>query len=218
MEDVLTALGDAGLVPVVKIDRAADAVPLAEALLAGGLPVMEVTFRTPAAGDAIRRIAQAVPTVTLGAGTVLTVAQAQEAVDAGARFLVSPGFDPAVVDWCRAHGIPVVPGVATATEVLAALGRDLTLLKFFPAEELGGVRMLQALAGPFPDVRFIPTGGITAATLPDYLRRPNVIAVGGSWMVAARLIAQGAFGEITRLAAEAVAVVRKVRGEGVAGG
>ena len=214
MNPVLNELGRAGVVPVIKIDRPQDAVPLAGALVGAGLPVMEITFRTAAARDAIGRIAREVPAVILGAGTVLTLEQAQEAVDAGARYIVSPGYHVGIVDWCIARGIAVAPGVATPTEILAALGKGLEILKFFPAEELGGVRMLKALAGPFTNVRFIPTGGITAATLAEYLRLPNVFAVGGSWMVAPRLIAAGDFQEIAHLAAEAGSIVRQVRQEG----
>jgi 2-dehydro-3-deoxyphosphogluconate aldolase / (4S)-4-hydroxy-2-oxoglutarate aldolase len=214
LNPVLSELGWAGLVPVIKIDRPQDAVPLAEALMGAGLPVMEITFRTAAAREAIQRIARAVPAVVLGAGTVLTLEQAQEAVDAGARYIVSPGFHAGIVDWCVARGIPVTPGVATATEIMSALDKGLEILKFFPAEELGGVRMLKALAGPFSSVRFIPTGGITAGTLAEYLRLPNVLAVGGSWMVAPRLIAADDFSEIARLAAEAGSIVRQVRQEG----
>ena len=214
MNPVLSELGQAGLVPVIKIDRPQDAVPLAEALVGSGLPVMEITFRTAAAREAIGRIAREVPAVVLGAGTVLTLEQAQEAVDAGARYVVSPGFHAGIVDWCVAHGIAVGPGVATPTEIMAVLGKGLAIMKFFPAEELGGVRMLKALAGPFSNVRFIPTGGITAATLAEYLRLPNVFAAGGSWMVAPRLIAAGEFQEIARLAAEARRIVRQVGQEG----
>jgi 2-dehydro-3-deoxyphosphogluconate aldolase/(4S)-4-hydroxy-2-oxoglutarate aldolase len=213
MNDMLAALGRVGLVPVIKIERAEDAVPLARALLAGGLPAAEITFRSAAAADAIRRIAAEVPDVILGAGTVLTVAQAAQAVEAGARYLVSPGFDPQIVDWCLARNLPLLPGVATPTEVLLALDKGLYRLKFFPAEELGGLRALKALAGPFADVSFIPTGGISATNLADYLRLPNVLAVGGSWMVTPALVAGGQFAEITRLAAEARGIVRAVRGE-----
>ncbi len=214
MEDTLRALGEVGLVPVIKIDRAADAVPLARALIGGGLPVAEITFRTAAAAESIRRIAGELPEMILGAGTVLTTHQAAQAVDAGARYIVSPGFDPQVVDWCVTQGVPITPGVVTPSEVIMALGKGLSVLKFFPAEESGGVRMLTALAGPFGDVRFIPTGGITAASLPAYLQLPNVVAVGGSWMVTAALIAAGQFGEIERLAAEARRIVRVARGDG----
>jgi 2-dehydro-3-deoxyphosphogluconate aldolase/(4S)-4-hydroxy-2-oxoglutarate aldolase len=213
MNEVLRAIGKVGLVPVIKIERAEDAVPLARALVEGGLPVAEITFRTEAAGDAIRRIAAEVPEMILGAGTVLTLQQAEQAMQSGARFIVSPGFDPSIVDWCMAQGIVITPGVATPTEVTAALSRGLSTLKFFPAEELGGIRMLKALAGPFANVGFVPTGGISAANLGDYLRLRNVIAVGGSWVATAAFIGAGKFGDITRLAAEARRIVADVRGE-----
>ncbi len=212
MNEVLHAISQIGLVPVIKVDRAEDAVPLARALVEGGLPVAEITFRTAAAREAIRNIAAGLPEMILGAGTVLTVQQAEQAVEAGAKYIVSPGFDPSVVDWCLARDVAVTPGVATPTEVIMALGKGLHNLKFFPAEELGGIRMLKALAGPFGDVRFIPTGGITASSLPDYLRLPNVFAVGGSWMVSAALIGAGKFDEIKRLAGEARQIVATVRG------
>lgn len=211
MDTITAALGEIGLVPVIKIDRPEDAVPLARALLEGGLGCAEITFRTAAAAEAIRQIAREVPELLVGAGTVLNVAQAQQAADAGAKFLVSPGFDPAVVDWSRERGVLMLPGVATPTEVQMALARGLRLLKFFPAEEAGGVRMLKALHGPYQDVRFMPTGGIKPANLPEYLALPNVVACGGSWMATAELIAAGRFDEITRLSAEARAVVDRAR-------
>lgn len=210
MDDVLQRLGQIGVVPVIKIEDAASAVPLAEALIAGDLPVAEITFRTGVAAASLRDISRKFPTMLLGAGTVLSVAQARQAVEAGARYIVSPGFSPAVVEWCVREGIPVLPGVATPTEIMAALDAGLSTLKFFPAEECGGVRMLKALGGPFSGVKFIPTGGITVATLADYLRLPNVLAVGGTWMVKSDLIAGGHFAEITRLALEARGIVREV--------
>ncbi|MGC8874885.1 MAG: bifunctional 4-hydroxy-2-oxoglutarate aldolase/2-dehydro-3-deoxy-phosphogluconate aldolase, partial [Chloroflexia bacterium] len=167
---VVERLGELGLVPVIEIERAEHAVPLGEALLAAGLPCAEITFRTAAAEEAIRQIAAALPEMLTGAGTVLTIDQARRAVDAGARFVVSPGLNPALVDWCLQEGVPVIPGVATPTEVGMALSRGLSIVKFFPAEALGGVKMLKALAAPFKGVRFIPTGGITAANLADYLK------------------------------------------------
>ena len=211
MQEVLQRLGRIGVVPVIKIDDAAHAIPLAEALIAGDMPVAEITFRTGAASASIRDISRKFPNMLLGAGTVLTVSQAQQAVDAGARYIVSPGFSPSVVDWCLQHHVPVLPGVATPTEIIAALDTGLTVLKFFPAEEFGGVRMLKALASPFSTVQFVPTGGITPASLPDYLRLPNVLAVGGTWMVKSDLIAASRFPEITRLALEARALVTQPR-------
>jgi 2-dehydro-3-deoxyphosphogluconate aldolase/(4S)-4-hydroxy-2-oxoglutarate aldolase len=207
------AIGRIGLVPVITINRPEDALPLARALLAGGLGCAEITFRTAAAEEAIRRITSELREMLVGAGTVLTVQQAEQAARAGAQYIVSPGFDAAVVDWCQQHNVPVLPGVATPTEINMALARELKLLKFFPAEELGGVRMLKALYGPYPEVRFIPTGGINATNLAQYLALPNVVACGGSWMATARMISEGRFDEIARVAAEALAIVRQSRRE-----
>ncbi len=206
-------LRQTGLAPVITITRVEDAVPLGRALRAGGIDCAEITFRTAIAAEAIRAMAHALDGMLIGAGTVLTIEQAEQAVQAGARFIVSPGFDATIVAWCQERGVPIVPGVATATEVLMAVARGQKVLKFFPAEELGGARMLKALSGPFPDVQFIPTGGITAATLPDYLTLPNVVACGGSWMATSSAIATGQFEEIARLAGAARAIVRQVRGE-----
>lgn len=205
MTEVLTAITAARLLPVVVIDDARTAPPLAAALRRGGLPCAEITLRTAAAEDAIRALADD-PGMLVGAGTVLNAAQAARAIDAGARFVVTPGMSRDVVRHCQARSVPVFPGVATATEVMAALDAGIETVKFFPAEQLGGVATLKALAAPFRSVRFIPTGGITAANLTGYLRLPAVLAAGGSWMVAAGLISAGNFGEITRLTAEAVAI------------
>lgn len=214
MTEVLSELGRFGVVPVVKIDRVADAAPLGKALIAGGLPCAEITFRTAAAEEAIRSLASAFPELLLGAGTVLTLEQAAKAVAAGARFIVSPGFSPALVDWCQSSGVPVLPGVATPTDVIMALEKGLSIVKFFPAEAFGGVATLKALSAPFGGVRFVPTGGINAGNLADYLSLPSVHACGGSWMVEGKLLAGGQFDEIARLAAEARAIVRQVRGAG----
>jgi 2-dehydro-3-deoxyphosphogluconate aldolase / (4S)-4-hydroxy-2-oxoglutarate aldolase len=211
MTDVLTRLGEIGLLPVIRIEREEHAVPLGRALLDGGLPCAEITLRTAAGEGAIRSIAAELPELLVGAGTVLSVEQAQRAVAAGARYLVSPGFDPEVIDWCLRQGVPVMPGVATPTEITAALKKGLRILKFFPAELLGGVSMLKALADPFGGVKFVPTGGINAANLAEYLSLPNVHACGGSWMVPGRLVAQEQFGEIGRLVAEALAIVQQAR-------
>ena len=192
------------ILPVVVLDDADAAHPLAEALLRGGLRAAEVTFRTPAAELALRRMAE-VPGLLVGAGTVVTAGQVDTAVDAGARFIVSPGLSRTVVERAQGHGVPVFPGVATATELMAALDLELRVVKFFPAETLGGVAALKAIAAPFPGVRFIPTGGITAATAANYLALPSVAAIGGSWMVAPALLASRQFDAVERLAAEAVA-------------
>ena len=173
---------DSRIVPVVVINHAERAPALGEALVAGGLAVAEVTFRTPAAPDAIRRLA-ANPNLLVGAGTVLTAGQVDQAVDAGARFIVSPGFSAPVVKRALHHELPVFPGAVTPTEIMAALDHGLTTLKFFPANVYGGVAALKALAAPFPQVRFIPTGGVSTSNLADYLQLASVAAVGGSWMV-----------------------------------
>lgn len=194
------------LVCVAVIDHPEDAVALAQALKAGGLNTIEVTFRTEGAAEAIRRIRRDLPPMAVGAGTVLTPYQAAQAADAGAQFLVAPGLDEAVLAAALARNVPYIPGVVTPTEVGRALNLKCKLLKFFPAEASGGVAMLKALAGPFAHtgVRFVPTGGITAATLPAYLALPQVAAVGGSWMADRELVAQHAWGKITALAAAAM--------------
>lgn len=194
------------LICVAVIDQADDAVPLAEALLAGGLKVMEVTFRTAGAAESIRRIRQGVPQIAVGAGTLLTADHVKQAVDAGAQFGVSPGLIESVSAAARARELPLFPGVITPTEIMRALELGWKHLKFFPAETFGGVNALRAFAGPFghTGVKFIPTGGITAATLPHYLAVPQVAAVGGSWMAERKLVAEKAWAKITTLAAEAI--------------
>jgi 2-dehydro-3-deoxyphosphogluconate aldolase / (4S)-4-hydroxy-2-oxoglutarate aldolase len=205
MGPVLEVIAASRLVPVIVLEDEAAAPALAEALVAGGLRCAEVTFRTPAAQAALKAMA-ADERLVVGAGTVVTADQVDQAVSAGARFVVSPGLSTAVVRRCRALGVPVFPGVATATEVIAALDEGLDVLKFFPAEPLGGLTMLSALAAPFPAVRFIPTGGISAAQLQAYLSHRSVLAVGGSWMVASKLLAAGDWAQVTALTAEAVAL------------
>jgi len=200
-----------GIVPVVAIEEAENAPKLAAALIDGGLPCAEITFRTAAAEEAIRQCAEEFPEMLLGAGTVLTVAQTQQAAAAGAKFIVTPGFDEAVVDWCLANQIPVTPGVATPTEINMALNKGIDVLKFFPAEALGGVKMLRAIGGPYPDVKFIPTGGINPDNLADYLALPQVLACGGSWLVKKQMISAGEFEKITTLAQEARQIVESVR-------
>lgn len=205
MSEVVDAIAAARLVPVVVIEDARAAPSLATALQRGGLHCVEITLRTAAAGAALQALA-ADPEVVLGAGTVLSAEQADHAIDAGARYIVTPGFSPQVVERCQARSVPVFPGVATATELQMALDAGIDTVKFFPAEALGGLAMLKALAAPFGMMKFIPTGGITAASLAGYLAHPAVLAVGGSWMVAPGLIRAGNYAEITRLAAEAVAL------------
>ncbi|HYN94453.1 MAG TPA: bifunctional 4-hydroxy-2-oxoglutarate aldolase/2-dehydro-3-deoxy-phosphogluconate aldolase [Pilimelia sp.] len=204
VQDVEQIMGATRLVPVVVLADAKAADPLAEALLAGGLRTAEVTFRTPAAADAIREMARR-PEFFVGAGTVLTPEQVDRAVDAGARFVVTPGFAPRVVARCVERGVPVFPGVATGTEVQMALDAGLSTVKFFPAEQLGGIAMIKALSAPYRDVKFIPTGGVTTGNLAGYLAHPAVLAVGGTWMVAPDLLGAGDWDEVTRRTAAAVA-------------
>ncbi|MEV6959553.1 bifunctional 4-hydroxy-2-oxoglutarate aldolase/2-dehydro-3-deoxy-phosphogluconate aldolase [Streptomyces sp. NPDC051207] len=199
-----SVLGLAPVVPVVVIEDAADAVPLARALVAGGLPAIEVTLRTPAALDAIRAIADgAVPGAVAGAGTVITPGQVAGAVAAGARFLVSPGWTDGLLESMRASGVPFLPGVSTASEVVALLERGVREMKFFPAEAAGGTAYLKSLAGPLPQARFCPTGGIGPASAPEYLALPNVGCVGGSWMLPPDAIADRDWGRVESLAREA---------------
>jgi 2-dehydro-3-deoxyphosphogluconate aldolase / (4S)-4-hydroxy-2-oxoglutarate aldolase len=203
--DTLDLLRRLRVLPVIVIDDAARAVPLARALAEGGLPAAEVTFRTAGAAEAIRRIAAEVPEVALGAGTVLTPERVNEARDAGATFIVAPGFNPAVVDRAQELGLAVFPGVATPTEVEMALGRGLTTVKFFPAEPMGGVAFLKAMCAPYGMMRFMPTGGVGPANLRDYLQLKQVVACGGSWMAPSDRIAAGDWAWIaaeTRKAAE----------------
>ena len=201
-----------GLVPVVVLNDAKDAVPLAKALCEGGLPVAEVTFRTDAAEESIRRIAEAFPEMLVGAGTVLTTDQVDRAVAAGAKFIVSPGFDPEIVDYCLSKEIPIYPGVVTPSELAQAVKRGLKVVKFFPAEAYGGVNTIKALAAPYPMVKFMPTGGVNLKNLKNYLECDKITACGGSWMVKGDLIKAGAFDEIRTLTADAVALAKEIRG------
>ncbi|MEV0914709.1 bifunctional 4-hydroxy-2-oxoglutarate aldolase/2-dehydro-3-deoxy-phosphogluconate aldolase [Streptomyces sp. NPDC049967] len=196
----------APVVPVVVLEDAADAVPLARALVAGGLPAIEVTLRTSAALDAIRAIAAEVPDAVVGAGTVISARNVSDTVAAGARFLVSPGWTDALLDAMKASGVPFLPGVSTTSEVVALLERGVTEMKFFPAEAAGGTAYLKALSAPLPQARFCPTGGISLASAPSYLALPNVGCVGGSWMVPADAVAAGDWARVERLAAEAAAL------------
>lgn len=197
----------APVVPVVVVQDVADAVPLARALVAGGLPAIEVTLRTPAALDAIRAIAAEVPGAVVGAGTVISADQVGQVVDAGARFLVSPGWTGRLLDAMRGSGVPFLPGVSTTSEVVALLEQGVTDMKFFPAEAAGGTPYLKSLAGPLPQARFCPTGGVTATSAPSYLALPNVACVGGSWMLPASAIAARDWERVRSLAAEAAALV-----------
>ncbi len=201
-----------GLVPVVVLHDAKDAKPLAQALCQGGLPCAEVTFRTDAAEESIRQMSREFPNMLVGAGTVLTVEQVNRAVDAGAKFIVSPGFDPQIVDYCLNRQIPVFPGCVTPSEVAQAVKRGLRVVKFFPAKQYGGVSTIKALAAPYVGLRFMPTGGVSASNLREYLECSSIVACGGSWMVKGDLIQAGAFEEITRMTREAVDLAKEIRG------
>ncbi|WP_422480098.1 bifunctional 4-hydroxy-2-oxoglutarate aldolase/2-dehydro-3-deoxy-phosphogluconate aldolase [Pleomorphochaeta sp. DL1XJH-081] len=200
-------IGSVKLVPVIKLNDPKDAIPLVDALVAGGLSVAEITFRTAAAPEAIALVRKERPDVLVGAGTVLTIEQAQKAIDSGASFVVSPGFNPTVVDYCIEKGMPVFPGVTSPTEVEMGLARGLKVLKFFPAEASGGVAMLKALGAVY-EVRFMPTGGVSDKNVLSYLALKNVIACGGSWMVSPELIESGKFDEITEITRKAVELVK----------
>ena len=212
MTDMMKTLQKIGIVPVVVLDRAEDALPLAERLMAGGLPCAEVTFRTAAAEESIRQIVKAFPEMIVGAGTVLTCEQADRAIVACAKFIVSPGFNPEVTEHVLKKGIPMTPGVCTPTEIEAALQFDLDVLKFFPAEPSGGLKMIKALAAPYVGVNFMPTGGISAANVRDYLAYNRIVACGGSWMVAGSLVKEGKFDEIETVVREAAGIVKEIRG------
>ncbi len=204
MEAMIKKIGDLGIVPVVKIMDANDAVNLGKALIKGDLPIAEITFRTDAAEEAIRRIHNELPDMLLGAGTVLTVDQVNRAVAAGAEFIVAPGFNPEVVDYCISKNIPVIPGVNSPTQIEMALKRNLSVLKFFPAEASGGLSMLNSIAAPYGNLKFMPTGGVNTGNINDYLKSERVLACGGTWMVKPDLISSGNFEEITRITKEAV--------------
>jgi 2-dehydro-3-deoxyphosphogluconate aldolase/(4S)-4-hydroxy-2-oxoglutarate aldolase len=211
MQPVFETFHKIGIIPVLEIDSAERALPLAEALLAGGLPVAEVTLRTDAALDSIRIIAREAPEIIVGAGTVINWEQALAARDAGAQFLISPGMVEQVVIWAQEHQIPILPGVMTPAEMIRAINLGLHILKFFPAEIMGGLRAIRAMSDPFPQLRFIPTGGIRLENAAEYLQHEKIHAVGGSWMARRGMIAGGEFEEITRMAKEAHELVKRVR-------
>ena len=201
-----------GVVPVVVLNDAKDALPLAKALVEGGLACAEVTFRTDAAEESIRLMSEAYPEMLVGAGTVLTIDQVDRAVKAGAKFIVSPGFDPEIVDYCLENNIPVFPGCVTPSEVAQAVKRGLKVVKFFPAEQAGGIAMIKAMAAPYTMVKFMPTGGISTKNLADYLSCDKILCCGGSWMVKGDMIKAGEFDKICTMAKEAVAKVKEIRG------
>jgi 2-dehydro-3-deoxyphosphogluconate aldolase/(4S)-4-hydroxy-2-oxoglutarate aldolase len=209
--DVLSTLGGLGIIPVVKIEDSNFAGRLGEALINGGLPCAEITFRTPNAEESIQRMTAAQPEMLVGAGTVLSVDQARQAISAGARFIVSPGLNILIVDWCLEQGVAVIPGIATPSEAMLAMRRGLNVLKFFPAEALGGINYLNAISPALPGARYVPTGGISAENMITWLKLPYIHAVAGSWMATPKLLAEGRFEEITRLASQAVENVRTAR-------
>jgi len=207
--DALELMQVAPVIPVIVIDDLAHAVPMARALCEGGIRVLEVTLRTPPALDAVRAIAREVPDAIVGVGTVTNASQFAEAKDAGARFAVSPGFTPELAFAARGAGMPLLPGVMTPADVISALGHGFRQLKFFPAQQAGGIAMLKALGGPFPEVRFCPTGGISVETAPQFLALPNVVCVGGSWLTPKDLLAKGDWAGVNALARAAAGLKRR---------
>ena len=211
MSTIIEELSGYGVVPVVVLNRAEDAKPLAEALCKGGLPCAEVTFRTEAAEESIRIMSENFPQMLVGAGTVLTIGQVDRAVGAGAKFIVSPGFDPEIVDYCLEKEIPVFPGCITPSEVAQAAKRGMKVVKFFPAEQAGGIAMIKAMAAPYTMMKFMPTGGISSRNLKDYLSCDKIVCCGGSWMVKEDLIKNREFEKIRQLTKEAVEMAESVR-------
>lgn len=212
MNDALKTLSSIGIVPVLVLNNADDANPLAEALCKGGLPCAEVTFRTDAAEESIRIISKNYPQMFVGAGTVLSADQADRAFGAGAKFIVAPGFNPKVVEHCLKKGYPVCPGIMTPSEIEMALDFGLDAVKFFPAESAGGLKMIKAMAAPYTKVKFMPTGGINPENVKEYLACDKIFACGGSWMVKGDLVKAGNFAEIERLTAQAAGIVKAIRG------
>lgn len=212
MNDVLKQMSGYGIIPVVVLNDVKDALPLGKALVEGGIPCAEVTFRTDAAEESIRIMSENFPEMLVGAGTVLTTEQVDRAVNAGAKFIVSPGLNPKVVKYCLEKNIPVTPGVITPSEIEQAMELGLEVVKFFPAEPFGGLKTIKALAAPYTKMKFMPTGGINISNVRDYLAFDKIIACGGSWMVSGNLVKEGKFDEITKLVAEAAEIVKEVRG------
>lgn len=211
MNTIIEQLGGYGIVPVVVLNDAKKALPLAKALCDGGLPCAEVTFRTDAAEESIRIMSREFPDMLIGAGTVLSTEQVDRAVAAGAKFIVSPGLNPKVVTYCQEKNIPIVPGVVTPTEMEQAMELGLKIVKFFPAEPSGGLAMIKAVAAPYTMLKFMPTGGINAKNVRDYLAYDKILACGGSWMVKGSLIDEDRFDEIEAMCREAVEIVKEVR-------
>ena len=201
-----------GVVPVVVLEDAEQAVPTAKALLAGGINAMEITFRTSAAKASIAKVAAEVPEMIVGAGTIVNVQQLRDAVEAGAKFIVSPGTDADIIREAQAQDVAITPGVVTPSEIMVGLALGIRVFKFFPAESFGGLKTIKALCGPFPQIKFIPTGGISQANAAEYFRNPKIQAVGGSWMVTRDMVAAGDFAGITEKSAAATALYREIRG------
>ena len=212
MKEIAEKFQKFGVVPVVVLEDTKDAVPLAKALVEGGLPCAEVTFRTEAAEESIRFMAEQFPEMLVGAGTVLTTEQVDAAVGAGAKFIVSPGFDSKIVDYCLEKDIPVFPGCITPSEVAQAVKRGLKVVKFFPAEQFGGVATIKAMAAPYTMLKFMPTGGVSLKNLKDYLSCDKILCCGGSWMVKGDMIKAGEFDKISEMAKDAVALAKEIRG------
>ena len=205
--DVMKKLQELRLIPVVTIENSENAIPLGQALIEAGLPIIEITFRTLAAEQSISVLSKNMSHIFVGAGTVLTIEQIKKAVNAGAQFIVTPGFNPKIIDYCLSNKIPIIPGVNTPTMVEWALDRGLKVVKFFPANLSGGTKMLESLARPYPEMKFVPTGGINNESLVDYLKLSNVLACGGSWIVKKDLISTGQFEEIKRLTKTAISLI-----------
>ncbi|TKJ22063.1 MAG: 2-dehydro-3-deoxyphosphogluconate aldolase [Promethearchaeota archaeon Loki_b32] len=205
--DVMKKLQELRLIPVVTIENSENAIPLGQALIEAGLPIIEITFRTLAAEQSISVLSKNMSHIFVGAGTVLTIEQIKKAVNAGAQFIVTPGFNPKIIDYCLSNKIPIIPGVNTPTMVEWALDRGLKVVKFFPANLSGGTKMLESLAGPYPEMKFVPTGGINNESLVDYLKLSNVLACGGSWIVKKDLISTGQFEEIKNLTKTAISLI-----------
>ena len=211
MNEILTRIQEIGIIPVVVLDRVEDAIPLGKALCEGGLPCAEVTFRTEAAEEAIRVMSKEFPDMLVGAGTVLTTEQVERAVAAGAKFVVSPGLNPRIVKYCVEKGIVIVPGCANPSDIEQAQENGLEVVKFFPAEAIGGLKLIKAMAAPYVGVKFMPTGGINANNVREYLADDRIVACGGSWMVSGKMIKEGKFDEITALVKEAAQIAKECR-------
>ena len=212
MNEMMQQFKKIGIIPVVVLNDVKDALPLGECLMKGGLPCAEVTFRTAAAEESIRRMAKAYPDMLVGAGTVLTTEQADRAIDAGAKFIVSPGFNPKVTEYVLKKGIPMCPGTCTPSEMEAAMELGLDVVKFFPAEPSGGLKRIKAVAAAYVNLNFMPTGGISASNVRDYLAYDRIVAAGGSWMVSGSLVKEGKFDQILTLVKEAADIVKEIRG------